>query len=58
MTTHREFERMSREERLAALKFLADRDGIDSPLYTSLAAQHEWLLDRSNGVTQRRRLRQ
>jgi hypothetical protein len=48
MTTHKEFEAMNREQRLATLKFVADRDGVDSPLYTSLAAQHTWLLSRDS----------
>jgi hypothetical protein len=49
MTRHAEFERMSREQRLTALKFVADRDGIDSHLYRSLAAHHQYLLERANG---------
>jgi len=31
--TSQEFERLSREESQSALKYVADRDGIDSPLY-------------------------
>jgi hypothetical protein len=54
--TNREFERLDREERLAALKWVADRDGVDSPLYASLSAQHEWLLNTANGVLLRRPL--
>jgi hypothetical protein len=51
--TNREFERLDRSERLATLKFVADRDGYDSPLYVSLACQ--WLLNKSNGVPLSRR---
>jgi hypothetical protein len=32
---------------------VADRDGHDSPLYTALAAQHQYLLYRDNGMTGR-----
>jgi len=53
MTTHKEFERQNREQRLATLKFVADRDGIDSPLYHSLAAQHQYLLYRVNNELHR-----
>jgi hypothetical protein len=42
--TNQEFERLDRQERLATLKFVADRDGLDSQLYQSLAAQHQFLL--------------
>jgi hypothetical protein len=55
--TNREFESMSREERLATLRFVQDRDGIDSPLYTALAAQHQWLLGRDSGGAPRRPFR-
>ena len=56
MTTHRDLERLDREQRLATLKFVADRDGPDSPLCVALATQHEWLLNRANGVSLRRPL--
>jgi hypothetical protein len=55
--TNREFERLDRVQRLATLKFVADRDGIDSPLYTALAAQHQWLLGRDSGGGPRRPIR-
>jgi hypothetical protein len=48
--THKEFERLSREDRLATLRFVQDRDGIDSPLYHSLANQHQHLLNKTNGT--------
>jgi len=57
MTTHREFEAQTRKERLATLRFVQDRDGIDPPLYVALATQHEWLLNRANKVSLRRPLR-
>jgi hypothetical protein len=38
--TPKEFERLSREERQETLKFVADRDGIESGLYRKLAAKH------------------
>jgi hypothetical protein len=44
MTTPREFERLSRYERQATLKFVADRDGIESALYRALANKPGWLL--------------
>ena len=56
MTTRREFEAQTREERLATLRFVQDRDGIDPPLYVALATQHEWLLNRANKVSLRRPL--
>jgi len=46
-------ERLDRDQRLAALKFVADRDGADSQLYHSLAAQHQYLLSRFSGQMQR-----
>ena len=49
LMTPQEFERLDRERRLAILKFVADRDGIDSQLYRSLAVHHEYLLERANG---------
>ena len=55
--TNREFERLDRNERLATLRFVQDRDGPDSPLYVALATQHEWLVNRTNGVSLRRPLR-
>ena len=57
MTTRREIEAQTREERLATLRFVQDRDGIDPPLYVALATQHEWLLNRANKVSLRRPLR-
>jgi hypothetical protein len=53
--TNRDFGRLNREERLATLKFIADHDGIDSPFYYSLACQHEFLLNASNGIEAWRR---
>ena len=46
--TNREFERLDRNERLATLRFVQDRDGLDSPLYCTLGAQHQYLLNRAN----------
>jgi hypothetical protein len=51
----RDFTNLNREEQLAALKFLADRDGVDSPLYYSLACQHEFLCNKDNGIEAWRR---
>jgi hypothetical protein len=51
--TNREFEALDREQRLATLKFVQDRDGVDSPLYCAPAAQHEFLLGRAYGIGRR-----
>lgn len=47
---HKEFAELDREQRLRTLRFIQDRDGVDSPLYTSLAALHQLALNRDNGV--------
>jgi hypothetical protein len=50
---NRDFERLDREQRLATLKFVQEREGTDSPLYCALAAQHEFLLGRAYGIGRR-----
>jgi hypothetical protein len=47
----KEFSRLDRDERLAALRFVADRDGVESMLYRRLAATHQQLLRTANGQT-------
>jgi len=48
--SHDEFEKLDREERLAILRFVQDRDGPNSPLYIALAAQHTWLLNQAGAL--------
>jgi hypothetical protein len=53
--TNHEFSELDREQRLATLKFVADRDGVESEIYVRLAKQHRMLLLESSGVPLRLR---
>jgi hypothetical protein len=47
--TNQEFAELDREQRLATLKFVADRDGVESETYVRLANQHrKILIERGN----------
>jgi hypothetical protein len=49
MTT-KEFERLDGAERLNILRYVADRDGVESKTYVRLARAHQVLLNRANGI--------
>jgi hypothetical protein len=53
--TNQEFAELDREQRLATLKYLADRDGIESETYVRLAKLHRKVLLESSGVPLRLR---
>ena len=42
--TPKEFERLDREERIAALKYASNVHGYESDTYRALANKHGWLL--------------
>jgi hypothetical protein len=53
--TPAQFERLDRLARLAVLAEVQHHEGIESDEYVKLARLHEWLLNRTNNVTLRRR---
>ena len=49
--TPKEFERLDREERIAALKYASNVHGYESDTYRALANKHGWLLKQRSHLT-------